>query len=125
MQYLVSLLLFFILSSCSNQESFQFSGDWKLQSLSADNEIIPFSEPAPVTSFRSDNLVFYYNTLMRYELTNDSLKLFDEESGVLVRDFKIDFENQDQFSLTFLRKIQVDSINYSFITYNSQWKKTN
>ena len=72
MQYLVSLLLFFILSSCSNQESFQFSGDWKLQSLSADNEIIPFAEPAPVTSFRSDNLVFYYNTLMRYELTNDS-----------------------------------------------------
>lgn len=125
MQYLVSLLLFFIFISCSTQEPFKFSGDWKLESLYADSETIPFPEPAPVTSFRSDDLVFYYNTLMRYKLNNDSLKLFDEESGVLVRNFKIDFESQDQFSLTFLRKIQIDSANYSFVTYNSLWKKIN
>ena len=68
MQQLVSLLLFFILMSCSNQDVPKFSGDWKLESLNADEEIIPFPEPGPITSFRSDNLVFYYNKLMRLSL---------------------------------------------------------
>ena len=123
MQHLVSLLLFFILMSCSNQEAPKFSGDWKLESLNADEESIPFPEPGPITSFRSDNLVFYYNTLMRYEIKEDSLILYDEQVGTISRRFKYEFNNENEFTLNFIRRVRVDSLEFLDIKYKSKWIK--
>ena len=123
MQQLVSLLLFFILMSCSNQDVPKFSGDWKLESLNADEESIPFPEPGPITSFRSDNLVFYYNKLMRYEIKEDSLILYDEQAGTISRRFKYEFNNENEFTLNFIRRVRVDSLEFLDIKYKSKWIK--
>tara|TARA_Y100001936_G_C15928295_1_gene587924 strand:+ start:287 stop:625 length:339 start_codon:yes stop_codon:yes gene_type:complete len=109
--------------SCSNQEAPKFSGDWKLESLNADEESIPFPEPGPITSFRSDNLVFYYNTLMRYEIKEDSLILYDEQAGTISRRFKYEFNNENVFTLNFIRRVRVDSLEFLDIKYKSKWIK--
>ena len=101
----------------------KFSGDWKLESLNADEESIPFPEPGPITSFRSDNLVFYYNTLMRYEIKEDSLILYDEQAGTISRRFKYEFNNENEFTLNFIRRVRVDSLEFLDIKYKSKWIK--
>ncbi len=69
--YIISLLVFY---SCSESKKLNFSGDWKLVSMYQDNSPISIEHlNAKTTSFKSDNLVFYFNRLMRYEILNDSV----------------------------------------------------
>ena len=92
--------------------------------LFRDNEAIPSLEgPTKITSFKSDNLVFYYNTLMKYKIQNDSLFLYDEQTNDLARAFKYEFMEDDILSLKFNRKMRSDSINIINITYESIWSK--
>ena len=82
----------------------------------------------PIISFRSDNLVFYFNTLMVYKLKEDSLYLtYEENPEQIIRAFKIDFIDQDHINLSYLRKVQVDSFSTALknITLQSQWSKIN
>ena len=127
MRYLISLLLLFIVLSCSNKENYEFSGDWKLitlyETVYGEEDNKPFPEPAPTISFRSDNLVFYYNTLMSYEIKGDSMILYDDRTKTVSRKFKYKFYNQDEFSFSFIRKLKVDSIGILDINYKSIWSK--
>lgn len=124
MRYLISLVGLFILFSCSSSEKDNFSGDWKLVNLFRDNEAIPSLEgPTTITSFRSDNLVFYYNTLMYYKVQDDSLFLYDEQTNDLSRAFKYEFMDDDILSLNFSRKIKLDSVKTTEIIYESIWSK--
>jgi len=124
MRYLISLVGLFILFSCSSLEKDNFSGDWKLVNLFRDNEAIPSLEgPTTITSFRSDNLVFYYNTLMYYKVQDDSLFLYDEQTNDLSRAFKYEFMDDDILSLNFSRKIKLDSVKTTEIIYESIWSK--
>lgn len=123
MRYLILLVVLFTLLSCSSEKKY-FSGDWKLVDLFRDNEAIPSLEgPTMITSFKSDNLVFYYNTLMKYKIQNDSLFLYDEQTNDLARAFKYEFMEDDILSLKFNRKMRSDSINIINITYESIWSK--
>ncbi len=82
----------------------------------------------PIISFRSDNLVFYFNTLMVYELEDDSLFLaYEENPEQIIRAFKIDFIDSDHINLSYLRKVPIDSFPTVLknITLQSQWSKIN
>ena len=82
----------------------------------------------PIISFRSDNLVFYFNTLMVYELEDDSLFLaYEENPEQIIRSFKIDFIDSDHINLSYLRKVPIDSFPTVLknITLQSQWSKIN
>ncbi len=118
--YISSLLVFF---SCTENKKLNFSGDWKLVSMYQDNSPISIEHlNAKTTSFKSDNLVFYFNRLMRYEILNDSVFFYVEESNEIARKFKYKIEN-DVMSLTYLRKVKIDSVNTKKIIYESNWKK--
>ncbi|MDG2342645.1 MAG: hypothetical protein P8L24_06260 [Cytophagales bacterium] len=123
MRHLI-LFVLFILLSCSSTENNTFSGDWKLVNLFRDNEAIPSLEgPTIISSFRSDNLVFYYNALMYYKVQNDSLFLYDEQTNELGRAFKYEFMDDGMLSLKFNRKLKSDSVKIINITYESIWSK--
>ena len=124
MRYLILLVGFFILLSCSSSKKNTFSGEWGLINLFRDNEEIPSLDgPKIITSFRSDNLVFYYNTLMYYKIQDDSLFLYDEQTNNLARAFKYEFMDDDILSLKFNRKMKLDSVKIINITYESIWSK--
>jgi len=124
MRHLISLVGLFILLSCSSSEKNNFSGDWELVNLFRDNEAIPSLEgPTIISSFRSENLVFYYNTLMYYKVQDDSLFFYDEQTNDLSRAFKYEFMEGDILSLKFNRKMKSDSVKIINITYESIWSK--
>ncbi len=124
MRYLISLVGLFILLSCSSSEKNNFSGDWELVNLFRDNEAIPSLEgPTIISSFRSENLVFYYNTLMYYKVQDDSLFFYDEQTNELGRAFKYEFMDDGMLSLKFNRKLKSDSVKIINITYESIWSK--
>ena len=117
MRHLISLVGLFILLSCSSSEKNNFSGDWELVNLFRDNEAIPSLEgPTIISSFRSENLVFYYNTLMYYKVQDDSLFFYDEQTNDLSRAFKYEFMEGDILSLKFNRKMKSDSVKIINIT---------
>jgi len=123
MRHLI-LFVLIILLSCSSTENNTFSGDWKLVNLFRDNEAIPSLEgPTIISSFRSDNLVFYYNALMYYKVNGDSLFLYDEQTNELGRAFKYEFMDDGMLSLKFNRKLKSDSVKIINITYESIWSK--
>mgnify|MGYP003388687491 FL=1 len=129
MREIIYLFILIIIFSCSSTSEVSLEGKWEQNLLLEDYEekvIEPGS--VPIISFQSDNLVFYYNNLMVYELTDDSLYLAHEEYPTdIVRSFKIDFLDSEHFNLTYLRKIEMDTFPKYFrsIIYQSQWSKVN
>jgi|TARA_B110000438_G_scaffold295008_1_gene337328 hypothetical protein len=129
MREIIYLFILIIIFSCSSTSEVSLEGKWEQNLLLEDYEekvIEPGS--VPIISFQSDNLVFYYNNLMVYELTDDSLYLAHEEYPTdIVRSFKIDFLDSEHFNLTYLRKIEMDTFPKYFrsIIYKSQWSKVN
>ena len=121
--YFFTLIITF---SCS--KPIELKGDWKMNVLLENNTEKPLPVQPPIISFRSDNLVFYFNTLMVYKLKEDSLYLtYEENPEQIIRAFKIDFIDQDHINLSYLRKVQVDSFSTALknITLQSQWSKIN
>mgnify|MGYP006098242661 CR=1 FL=1 len=129
MREIIYLFILIIIFSCSSTSEVSLEGKWEQNLLLEDYEekvVEPGS--VPLISFQSDNLVFYYNNLMVYELTDDSLYLAHEEYPTdIVRSFKIDFLDSEHFNLTYLRKIEMDTFPKYFrsIIYQSQWSKVN
>ena len=125
MRKIICFFTLIITFSCS--KPIELKGDWKVNALVIDNikkENVP---KFPIISFRSDNLVFYFNTLWVYELDGDSLFLaYPEKPEKIAKAFKIDFINQDQINLNYSRKVAVDSIiSFIYVPYQSQWSKIN
>ena len=119
------LIIFF--NACSNPKAFKFSGDWDLVKMFRDNNEMSLEGLYKMsTTFHSDNLVFYYNTLMYYEVENDSLFLYEEETKQLARAFKYEILEDGKLSLKYIRKMRADSTTIIDILYESQWEqKTN
>ena len=123
LQYFFTLI---IIVSCS--KPIELKGDWKMNVLLENNIEKPSPVQPPIISFRSDNLVFYFNTLMVYELEDDSLFLaYEENPEQIIRAFKIDFIDSDHINLSYLRKVPIDSFPTVLknITLQSQWSKIN
>ena len=126
MRKIIYFFTLIIIFSCS--KPIKLKGDWKMNVLLENNIEKPSPVQPPIISFRSDNLVFYFNTLMVYELEDDSLFLaYEENPEQIIRAFKIDFIDQDHINLSYLRKVQVDSFSTALknITLQSQWSKIN
>ena len=73
MRKIIYFFTLIIIFSCS--KPIKLKGDWKMNVLLENNIEKPSPVQPPIISFRSDNLVFYFNTLMVYELEDDSLFL--------------------------------------------------
>jgi len=126
MRKLIYFFVLIITFSCS--KPIELKGDWEANALIIDNIKREDFPEFPIISFRSDNLVFYFNTLMVYKLKEDSLYLtYEENPEQIIRAFKIDFIDQDHINLSYLRKVQVDSFSTALknITLQSQWSKIN
>ncbi len=126
MRKIICFFTLIITFSCS--KPIELKGDWKMNVLLENNTEKPLPVQPPIISFRSDNLVFYFNTLMVYKLKEDSLYLtYEENPEQIIRAFKIDFIDQDHINLSYLRKVQVDSFSTALknITLQSQWSKIN
>ena len=126
MRKIIYFFTLIIIFSCS--KPIELKGDWKMNVLLENNIEKPSPVQPPIISFRSDNLVFYFNTLMVYELEDDSLFLaYEENPEQIIRAFKIDFIDQDHINLSYLRKVQIDSFPTALknITLQSQWSKIN
>ncbi len=126
MRKIIYFFTLIIIFSCS--KPIELKGDWKMNVLLENNIEKPSPVQPPIISFRSNNLVFYFNTLMVYKLKEDSLYLtYEENPEQIIRAFKIDFIDQDHINLSYLRKVQVDSFSTALknITLQSQWSKIN
>jgi len=126
MRYIFLLLIFI---SCSPKKDFVLGGDWKLENIFKEGEKVicktPSGDDCPVmiTSYRSDNLVFFYNNLLTYNLEGDSLFFFNEQTGKLQNAFRLKIIDDKNYSLTFIRRLKIDSTNTIDITYKSLWSK--
>ena len=126
MRYIFLLLIFI---SCSRKKELILEGDWKLQNIYKEGEKVICKThsgddcPVMITSYRSDNLVFYYSHLLTYSLEEDSLFFFNEQTGKLQNAFKFKIIDDNNYSLTFIRRLKIDSINTIDITYKSLWSK--
>ena len=126
MRKIICFITLIIIFSCS--KPIELKGDWKMNVFLENNVEKKAPVQSPILSFRSDNLVFYFNALMVYELEGDSLFLaYEENPEQIIRTFKIDFIDQDHINLSYLRKVQVDSFSTALknITLQSQWSKIN
>ena len=126
MRKIIYFFTLIIIFSCS--KPIELKGDWKMNVLLENNIEKPSPVQPPIISFRSDNLVFYFNTLMVYELEDDSLFLaYEENPEQIIRAFKIDFIDSDHINLSYLRKVPIDSFPTVLknITLQSQWSKIN
>jgi hypothetical protein len=125
MRKLIYFFVLIITFSCS--KPIELKGDWEANTLIIDNIKREDFPEFPIISFRSDNLVFYFNTLWVYEIDGDSLFLaYPEKPEKIAKAFKIDFINQDQINLNYSRKVAVDSIiSFIYVPYQSQWSKIN
>lgn len=125
-----------IFSSCSFDKSSSnksdLTGDWKIMNLTKDGEEAPGEtiRSFPIISFRSDSLVFYFNTLFKFEYdsSRDSLFLTYPDSigtGSYARKFKVNFLELNKMSLTYARKIINDTISLSThdIFYNAIYER--
>lgn len=116
--------LILLFNGCSSPKPFEFSGNWDLVKMFRDNNEISLEGLYKMsTTFHSDNLVFYYNTLMYYEVENDSLFLFEEETKQLARVFKYEILADGKLSLKYIRKMRADSTTIIDVLYESRWKQ--
>lgn len=116
--------LILLFNGCSSPKPFEFSGNWDLVKMFRDNNEISLEGLYKMsTTFHSDNLVFYYNTLMYYEVENDSLFLFEEETKQLARAFKYEILADGKLSLKYIRKMRADSTTIIDVLYESRWKQ--
>ena len=103
--------------------------DWKLKKLFREVEEVICKTasgddcPKIITSYRSDNLLFYYGNLLTYQKTDDSLFYYNEQTGKIQNAFKFDKIDDNNYSLIFIRRLKVDSVNIKELIYKSFWTK--
>ncbi len=123
------IFLLFLLLSCSSKSSFKLEGDWKLKKLFREGEEVICKTasgddcPKIITSYRSDNLLFYYGNLLTYQKTDDSLFYYNEQTGKIQNAFKFDKIDDNNYSLIFIRRLKIDSVNIKELIYKSLWTK--
>ena len=134
MRYFFFILIIFFSSCNSNkftEDKSVFTGDWKRTHLTRDGENVDITLDSYI-SFRSDNLMFYFNRLVTFDYHSNYDSLFllsteEEDSGAYVRRFKVDFTDVDQISLTFKRKMLKDTVTLDefWMIYKATYEKMN
>ena len=123
------IFLLFLLLSCSDSSDFKLDGDWKLKKVFREGEEVICKTasgddcPIIITSYRSDNLLFYYGNLLTYQKTDDSLFYYNEQTGKIQNAFKFDKIDDNNYSLVFIRRLKIDSVNTKDLIYKSFWTK--
>ena len=125
MKKLLSILFLFTLFSCL--EDIDLYGDWKVDALYINNEIIEQKPRFPNISFRSDNFVIYFDQIMKYKIKEDSFFLsYDNDFNTIFYKLKIDIINNNKFNLHYNRHlINKEDSSKTIIPYMSSWSKIN
>ncbi len=123
MKKLLFIFLIFFSNSCKEKE--ELIGDWKLVEFMRDNEIQNELPNFPITYFKKDNLVIYFEKLMSYKIEGDSI-IFSQATENKNEIFRMKIEITDENNFTFYYKRQVtNNLNDStyLIPLYSKWKR--
>ena len=123
MKKLLFIFLIFFSNSCKEKE--ELIGDWKLVEFMRDNEIQNELPNFPITYFKKDNFVIYFEKLMSYKIEGDSM-IFSQATENKNEIFRMKIEITDENNFTFYYKRQVtNNLNDStyLIPLYSKWKR--
>tara|TARA_B100000579_G_C22846368_1_gene864653 strand:+ start:4270 stop:4647 length:378 start_codon:yes stop_codon:yes gene_type:complete len=123
MKKLLFIFLIFFSNSCKEKE--ELIGDWKLVEFMRDNEIQNELPNFPITYFKKDNFVIYFEKLMSYKIEGDSI-IFSQATENKNEIFRMKIEITDENNFTFYYKRQVtNNLNDStyLIPLYSKWKR--
>ena len=98
MKKLLFIFLIFFSNSCKEKE--ELIGDWKLVEFMRDNEIQNELPNFPITYFKKDNLVIYFEKLMSYKIEGDSI-IFSQATENKNEIFRMKIEITDENNFTF------------------------
>ena len=113
--FLVLVMLFF--SKCNfYKKEVHFSGNWKRVQMTSElfKDTIKYENPIELLSFKSDNLVFYYQNLYQYKFDSDYDSLYLQYLDSVgtesyVRVFKVEFVDLNTMNFSYVRKL-VDTV---------------
>ena len=123
MKKLLFIFLIFFSNSCKEKE--ELIGDWKLVEFMRDNEIQKELPNFPITYFKKDNLIIYFETLMSYSIDGDSIILSEvTDNNNILSKMKIEIIDKNNFVFYYKRRV-TNKLNDStyIIPLYSKWKE--
>ena len=123
MKKLLFIFLIFFSNSCKEKE--ELIGDWKLVEFMRDNEIQNELPNFPITYFKEDNLIIYFETLMSYSIDGDSIILSEgTDNNNILSKMKIEIIDKNNFVFYYKRRV-TNKLNDStyIIPLYSKWKR--
>tara|TARA_B100002052_G_scaffold219255_1_gene201239 strand:- start:660 stop:1037 length:378 start_codon:yes stop_codon:yes gene_type:complete len=123
MKKLLFIFLIFFSNSCKEKE--ELIGDWKLVEFMRDNEIQKELPNFPITYFKKDNLIIYFETLMSYSIDGDSIILSEvTDNNNILSKMKIEIIDKNNFVFYYKRRV-TNKLNDStyIIPLYSKWKR--
>ena len=105
MQKQIIIILILIFYSCTN--TINLKGDWKATKLVIDNSREVDVPQFPITYFKDDNYIIYFESIYRYEIEKDSIAFyFGEEPDKLNYKMKIDIIDNNNLIFYYDRKVK-------------------
>jgi len=123
MKKLLFIFLIFFSNSCKEKE--ELIGDWKLVEFMRDNEIQNELPNFPITYFKKDNLIIYFETLMSYSIDGDSIILSEvTDNNNILSKMKIEIIDKNNFVFYYKRRV-TNKLNDStyIIPLYSKWNR--
>lgn len=118
----IIIILILIFYSCTN--TIDLKGDWKATKLVIDNSREVDVPQFPITYFKDDNYIIYFESIYRYEIEKDSIAFyFGEEPDKLNYKMKIDIIDNNNIIFYYDRKVKDSTDRVKFIPYHSKWKR--
>ena len=122
MQKQIIIILILIFYSCTN--TINLKGDLKATKLVIDNSREVDVPQFPITYFKDDNYIIYFESIYRYEIEKDSIAFyFGEEPDKLNYKMKIDIIDNNNLIFYYDRKVKDSTDRVKFIPYHSKWKR--
>ena len=122
MQKQIIIILILVFYSCTN--TINLKGDWKATKLVIDNSREVDVPQFPITYFKDDNYIIYFESIYRYEIEKDSIAFyFGEEPDKLNYKMKIDIIDNNNLIFYYDRKVKDSTDRVKFIPYHSKWKR--
>ncbi len=119
------IFLIFTCISCKENINDKLRGDWKLIEFMRDNEVLEELPNFPLTYFKDDNLIIYFESLMNYEIEGDSI-LFSEisdKNNILLK-MQIEILDENTFIFYYKRRVTNKLIDSTYIIpLYSKWEK--
>lgn len=117
---IIILILFFY--SCS--QNIDLKGDWRATKLVIDNSREVDVPQFPITYFKDDNYIIYFESIYRYEIQKDSIAFyFGDDPDKLNYKMKIDIIDNNNIIFYYDRKKTDSTDSVKFIPYHSKWKR--